>query len=94
MVKSFGKLPSGQEAHLYTIAGGGLTAEVTDCGGMVQDVEYGADVTIHAILPQAATENFLSRVVDVSNGRAEGVVLESQYRAFPIKQPIERTEEA
>lgn len=71
-----------------------LRTEVTDCGGMVQDVEYGADVTIHAILPQTATEHFLARVVDVSNGRAEAVVLDSQYRAFCIKEPIERTEEA
>ena len=32
MVKTFGILPSGAEAHLYTIHGGGLTAMVTDYG--------------------------------------------------------------
>ena len=32
MSESFGVLPSGQEAHLYTIACGGLTAKVTDYG--------------------------------------------------------------
>ena len=32
MSETFGVLPSGQEAHLYTIACGGLTAKVTDYG--------------------------------------------------------------
>lgn len=32
MVKTFGILPSGVQAHLYTIHGGGLTAGVTDYG--------------------------------------------------------------
>ena len=60
---------------------------------MVLDVEYGADVTIHAILPQAKTQEFLLRVVDVSNGRAEGIVLGQEYRAFPVREPVERMEE-
>ena len=32
MVKTFGILPSGEEAHLYTIQAGGLTATVSDYG--------------------------------------------------------------
>lgn len=70
-----------------------LRGEVTACEGMVLDVEYGADVTIHAILPQTKTADFLARVVDVSNGRAEGIVLGQEYRAFPVKEPLERTED-
>ena len=70
-----------------------LRGEVLACEGMVLDVEYGADVTIHAILPQPMTETFLARVVDVSNGRAEGIVLGQEYRAFPVKEPVERTED-
>ena len=31
-VKSFGVLPTGQQAHLYTIRCGGLEAAVTDFG--------------------------------------------------------------
>ena len=71
-----------------------LRGEVTAFDGMVVDVEYGADVTIHAILPQPRTQEFLARVVDVSNGRTEGIVLGQEYRAFPVKEPVERTEDA
>jgi len=70
-----------------------LRGEVIAFEGMVLDVEYGVDVTIHAILPQAKTEEFLARVVDVSNGRAEGIVLGQEYRAFPVKEPVERTDD-
>ena len=65
-----------------------LRGEVEAFDGMVLDVEYGADVTIHAILPQTRTEEFLARVVDASNGRASGTVLGQQYRAFPVKEAV------
>lgn len=64
-----------------------LRSEVEAYEGMVLDVEYGADVTIHAILPQTRTEEFLARIVDVSNGRTSGTVLGQEYRAFPVKEP-------
>ena len=55
MKQSFGKLPSGEEASLYTISGGGITATVTDFGatlvnvfvpdadGIIADVALGYD---------------------------------------------------
>ena len=55
MKEFFGKLPSGEEVSLYTIAKGGITAVVTDCGatlvklfvpdvnGKVADVVLGHD---------------------------------------------------
>lgn len=66
-----------------------LRGEVESCGGMVLDVEFGAQVTIHAILPQTDTEGFLARVVDVSSGRAAGTVTGQQYRAFPVKEAVQ-----
>jgi aldose 1-epimerase len=35
MQKFYGTLSTGETASLYTITGGGLTAEVTDCGGII-----------------------------------------------------------
>ena len=32
-------------------------------------------------------EEFLARIVDVSNGRTNGTVLGQEYRAFPVKEP-------
>lgn len=55
MEEYFGTLPSGEETHLYTISGGGLTAKVTDFGanlvnllvpdrdGKLEDVVLGYD---------------------------------------------------
>lgn len=55
MTKAFGKLPDGQQAHLYTISQGKLTAELTDYGatlvrlyvpdpkGNIDDVVLGYD---------------------------------------------------
>lgn len=63
-----------------------LRGEVTDAGGLVQDVQYGADVTIFAILPQTATEAFLLRVTDVSRGQVTVTVTGQEYRAFPVKE--------
>lgn len=63
-----------------------LRSEVLTSDGMVLDVEYGAEVVIHAILPQTRTREFLDRVVDVSNGRTTGVVIGQEYRAFPVKE--------
>ena len=63
-----------------------LRQEILACGGMVQDVEYGADVTIHAIAPQKETETLLARIVDASNGKVRGTVTGQEYRAFPVKE--------
>ena len=71
-----------------------LRSEVAAFDGMVTDVEYGAEVTIRAILPQTRTQEFLDRVVDVSNGRAEGTALGQEYRAFSVKEPVEGEEES
>ena len=35
MKKHFGTLPCGKEAYLYTISGGGLTAQISDYGATI-----------------------------------------------------------
>ena len=55
MTKFFGTMPSGEQASLYTISCGGITASITDCGaalmaltipdptGVLRDVVLGYD---------------------------------------------------
>ncbi|MFI3313458.1 MAG: YigZ family protein [Eubacteriales bacterium] len=57
---------------------------VEEFEGQVLDIEYGADVTLHTILAQGKTDDFLAKLVDTSNGTVEGIVLGQEYRAFPI----------
>ena len=45
--------------------------EVEACGGMVRDVEYGADVTIHAAFPAGGAEAFAPKLTELSAGSLE-----------------------
>lgn len=63
-----------------------LRGEVAAMEGIVQDVAYGAEVLIRAILPQTKTQDFLARITDVSRGQVAAAVTGQEYRAFPIKE--------
>lgn len=59
--------------------------EVANYDGIVTDVEYGAQVLVKAILPQARADEFCLRLVDVSSGKLKGEITGNEYRAFPVK---------
>lgn len=63
-----------------------LRNEVAAAGGLVTDVEYAADVTIHAMVPLAAAEPFSARVTDVTGGKVAVRYTGEEYRAFPVKE--------
>lgn len=51
--------------------------------GLVTDLEYGADVTIHALIPEEQAEAFRHRIFDLSSGT---VTVEAVGEAFrPVK---------
>lgn len=54
--------------------------------GLLQDTEYGADVTLHAMFPAARTADFLARLTGVTAGRVSGCVTGQAYRAFPLQK--------
>lgn len=57
--------------------------EVVSAGGIVSDVEYGADVRVCALLPQDAVPALLRRLTDLSSGTLQPVPGEAEYRAVP-----------
>lgn len=57
---------------------------VEEFDGIVQDVEYGAEVTLHTLLAEHQTEAFLAKLVDTTNGTIQGQILGQEYRAFPV----------
>lgn len=57
---------------------------VTAAGGIVADLEYGADVTIRALLPEECTEPFCAQVRDLSAGAVEVTVTGADFRAVPV----------
>lgn len=54
--------------------------------GVVGDVEYAADVTIHALLPEGNAEAFQVQVTELSAGVFSAIELGEVFRAVPIER--------
>ena len=61
-----------------------IRLEVTAFGGVVENTDFGADVSFDLLLPEAQVEPFLARVLDLSAGTIEGLIGENVYRAYPL----------
>ena len=61
-----------------------IRLEVTAFGGVVENTDFGADVSFDLLLPEAQAEPFLARVLDLSAGTIEGLTGEKRYRAYPL----------
>lgn len=57
--------------------------EVTQAEGVMGEVEYGADVTLCALLPQEQTVCFGQRMTELSAGAFQMTVLGERHRAVP-----------
>lgn len=60
-----------------------MKLEVDAVGGALGEIEYAADVTVHALLPENMVENFSARVVELTAGAAEAEVVGEAFRAVP-----------
>ena len=58
--------------------------ELAAWDGAVEDLDYGAGVTIRALLPEGNAEAFRLRLVDLSGGGIEARVTGESHRAVPI----------
>lgn len=58
---------------------------VTAADGIISDLEYGADVTIRALLPEECTEAFQAQVRDLSAGAVAVTVTGEDFRAVPVR---------
>ena len=58
---------------------------VTALGGAVDGLDYGADVTLHALLPQDKVETLQNQIRDLSAGSAEAVVAGQVRKAVPLE---------
>ena len=62
-----------------------LKAELLAGGGLVQDMEYAAGVTIKALVPQEDFQSLSERIFDVSCGAVRPVPTGETQRAVRIK---------
>ena len=58
--------------------------EVDAFGGLIRNTEFGSEVDLEILMPEAQGQPFLDRLTDMSAGNIEGMITAQEYRAFPI----------
>ena len=58
--------------------------EISAFGGILRKTDFGAEVELEILLPEAQTEPFLERLTDMTSGTVEGMEIGKEYRAFPV----------
>ena len=57
---------------------------IAEFGGIIRETEFGAEVELEVLFPEANTEPFLEKLTDMTSGTVEGMETGREYRAFPI----------
>lgn len=60
---------------------------VTALNGTVDGVDYGADMTLHILLPEEAVEDFQTQLQDLTAGSSEAVITGEAMKAVPVSVP-------
>ena len=71
-----------------------LRNETERMGGVIEDADYGADVTLTVLTPEPLTKDYLLRLIEISGGKIEGEVMEQIFRAFPTNRFSQQEAEA
>ena len=57
---------------------------IGEFGGIIRETEFGAEVELELLFPEANAEGFLEKLTDMTSGTVEGMEVGQEYRAFPI----------
>ncbi len=58
--------------------------EIAAFDGAVESLDYGAAVTIRALLPEEKSEVFQARILDISGGAVKAAVTGESFQAVPV----------
>lgn len=58
--------------------------EIDAFGGVLRSTEFGAEVDMEILFPEANAQPFLSRLTDLTSGTVEGMEIGQEYRAMPV----------
>ena len=53
--------------------------------GVIEDTDFGADVTLTVLIPEMETENYVNQLVELSSGTVQGEKLDQMFRGVPVK---------
>ena len=62
-----------------------MKLEVAAFGGILRNTEFGAEVELEILMPEAQAQPFLDRLTDMTSGTVEGMETGQEYRAFPVE---------
>ena len=57
---------------------------VAECEGIIRQTDFGAEVELEILFPEAQVTAFLDKLTDMTAGTVEGMETGQEYRAFPI----------
>ena len=57
---------------------------IAEFGGIIRETEFGAEVEMELLFPEANVEPFFEKLTDMTSGTVEGMETGKEYRAFPI----------
>lgn len=60
--------------------------EIEAFGGILRSTDFGAEVDMEILFPQANAQLFLDRLTDSTSGTVEGMEIGQEYRALPIRK--------
>lgn len=60
--------------------------EIEAFGGILRSTDFGAEVEMEILFPQANAQPFLDRLTDLTSGTVEGMETGQEYRAMPIRK--------
>ena len=58
--------------------------EAEGFGGIVRKADFGAEVELELLFPEAKAREFLDRLTDMTAGTVESMEIGQEYRAFPV----------
>ena len=62
----------------------GMRREVESFNGVIENVDYGADVVLSALLPEEQAEEFSAHILDISAGTVEVLEAGEAFKDVPI----------
>lgn len=60
--------------------------EIEAFGGILRSTDFGVEVDMEILFPQANAQLFLDRLTDLTSGTVEGMEIGQEYRALPIRK--------
>ena len=65
-----------------------MRLEIAAFDGVIENVDYGADVVLSALLPEEKAADFAAHVLDVTAGPVEVLVAGEQFKDVPWKAAV------